>query len=78
MRSDSSLFIEARRYADEHGVDISHSKLSRLIRQYRREVATGAGPTLPLPTFLRRSMGIADPTGNTAVRNVMSGGGARV
>lgn len=73
-RSDSSLFTEARRWADRHGVTIGHSKLSRTIRAYQREIAARSdrGPVLTLETYLRRTW--ADPVGETAVRNVMRGG----
>jgi len=58
------------------GVHVSQSKLSRMIRAYRRDVLEqfdGSGARVQtLETYIRRTW--ADPTGELAVRNVMAGG----
>ena len=73
MRTAESLFRDARQWADERGLNVSHSKLSRLVRGYRRAVIEQAdsGPMLTLDTYLRRTW--ADPVGESVARNVDAG-----
>lgn len=74
---------------DHYGVGISPSKVSRLVRTYQRTVAGNgvefgdwiANNVLLLAAQrhlvadeLRRVISYADPTGETAVRNVLAGG----
>lgn len=77
LRSAESLFRDARRWADAHNVKASHSKLSRWVRGYRREVIAraGRGPVLTLETYLRRTW--ADPTGDKATARADRRGGDR-
>lgn len=58
-------------YVHEHGLPLSQSKASRMIRTHIREV----GLTEAERTLLPYVLAYADPTGETAARNV--DGGAR-
>ncbi|MDI3331752.1 MAG: hypothetical protein QJR09_13605 [Micrococcus sp.] len=67
--SGDALFRKARQWADERGLNVSHSKLSRLVRGYNR--ARAERPALTLETYLRRTW--ADPVGESVARNVDAG-----
>lgn len=72
-RSAESLFRDARQWADDHGLNVSHSKLSRIVRGYRRAVTeqTDRGPVLTLDSYMRQTY--ADPVGEAVARNVDQG-----
>ncbi len=57
----------AREQMDSLGLHFSANKLSRLVRRYLAEAAT-------THTFGAWVIAYADPTGETAVRNVSGGG----
>ena len=69
--SIKALQREAFQYAAEHGLTIRPSRMSRMIRRHVRE---GRGDI----DFRTWFISYADPTGETAVKNVMAGGGANV
>lgn len=66
--STRTLVREARKFADSRGYDIQGARLRRLVRQYVRSGRADID-------FRTWFIAYADPTGETAVRNVMRAGG---
>jgi len=58
----------ARRVADDNGLPISQNRIQRLVRRYIAERRADID-------FRTWFIAYADPTGETAVRNVMKGAG---
>ena len=63
-RRVQALSILARRVADDSGLPISQNRIQRLVRRYITERRADID-------FRTWFIGYADPTGETAVRNVM-------
>lgn len=83
--SAEGLIRATRQVLDAFGIDMSQSKVSRLVRRYRSTVAPKGFPFADyvvnglvitaakravVADELRRAISYADPTGETAVRNV--------